>query len=109
MVRKRVHKLRYKEVTSSGGYWNEVGDWVDGETTETVVTISCRADVNTAGRTVPNHQGQDFVYSYEIFLDKMPNSLKKGLEVEILKGDKVVLTGSVIMPFEYQTHCRIWV
>lgn len=109
MVRKRAHFLRYREVVVSGGYRDEFGDWIPGEEVETIVTLECRADVNTAGRTVPNHQGQDFVYSYEIFLDKMPDSLKKGLEVEILKGDKVVLTGSVIMPFEFQTHCRIWV
>lgn len=109
MVRKRAHFIRYKEVSVVGGGRDENGDWIEGEVTETPITISCRADVNTAGRTVPNNEGQDFVYSYEIFLDKMPDSLKKGVEVEILKGDKVVLTGSVIMPFEYQTHCRIWI
>lgn len=109
MVRKRVHKLRYKEVTSSGGYWNEVGDWVDGETTETVVTISCRADVNSSGKTIKNHDGQDFVYTFEIFLDKIPKSLKRGVEVEVLRGDEVVLTSQVVMPFEFQAHNRIWV
>ena len=109
MVRKRVHKLRYKEVTTSGGYWNEVGDWVDGETTETVITISCRADVNSSGKTIKNHDGQDFVYTFEIFLDKIPSSLKRGVEVEVLRGDEVVLTAQVVMPFEFQVHKRIWV
>ncbi len=109
MIRKRFHKLRYKEVVSTGGYRDDFGDWIEGETIETTVTLSCRADVNSAGKTVKNHEWQDFVYSFEIFLDNIPDTLKRRMEVEILKGEKVILTAEVIMPFEFQHHGRIWV
>lgn len=109
MVRKRAHLLRYKAIVASDGYRDQNDDWIPGETVESTITLKCRADVNSAGRTIPNHEGQAFVYSYEIFLDKIPDSLKRGLEVEILRGDEVILTGKVIMPFEYQTHSKVWV
>lgn len=109
MVRKRAHTLRYNEVISTGGYRDEYGDWVEGDVTEKEIVLSCRADVNTAGRTVPNNEGQDFVYNYAIYLDTIPDSLKRNVEIEILKAGKVILSGKVIMPFEFQEHCTIWV
>lgn len=109
MVRKRPHKLRYESVISTDGYFDNYGDWIQGEEVKEVVTLSCRADVNLSGRTVPNNQGHDFVYSYEIFLDKIPDSLARNMKIDILKGNKLILTGEVIMPFEYQEHCRVWV
>ena len=71
MIRKRCHLLKYKEVISSEGHYDEFDNWIPGNSEEKNVELSCRADVNSSGRKVPNNQGQDFVYSFEIYLDKI--------------------------------------
>lgn len=70
--------------------------------TDKEIILSCRADVNTAGRTVPNNEGQDFVYKYAIYLDTIPDSLRRNVDIEILKARNDILKGKVIMPFEFQ-------
>lgn len=108
MIRKRVHKLRYFEVNPGQPYQDGTGDWHQGESVKTEVVLNCRADINN-GQTVQNNQGQAFVYSFAIFLDRIPESLKRGMEVEILKNGKVVGKGAVILPWEFQATNKLWV
>lgn len=109
MIRRRSHKLRYKEVISTPGYKDENGDFIAGTSTEIERTITCRADVNSAARTVKNNNGQDYVYSFSIYLNEIPESLKKGMFVEVLRNGVLVGKGEVIMPWEYQATNTIWI
>lgn len=109
MLRKRAHSVRYKTTVTTGGYRDENGDWVPGTSVETEHTLKCRADVNSKAHTIKNNDGQDYVYSFSIYLDHIPDNLKKGVFIEILSKGKVVGSGSVIMPFEFQAHSRIYI
>lgn len=109
MIRKRSHILRYKEVISSDGYFDDLGNWVDGGSTERTFELICRADINSAGKTVPNNQGQDFVFSFTIYLDKIPGDLSRGTFVEILENGKVKGSGTVVLPWGQQATNRLWV
>lgn len=109
MIRKRSHILRYKEVISSDGYFDDLGNWVNGGSTERNVELICRADINSAGKTVPNNQGQDFVFSFTIYLDRIPVSLGRGTFVEIIENGKVKGSGTVVLPWGQQATNRVWV
>lgn len=109
MIRKRSNILRYKEVVSSVGHYDEFDNWIPGETIEREVELKCRADINSSGKTIPNNQGQDFVYSFSIFLDIIPESLIRGTFIEILENGKLKGSGSVILPWGQQTTNRLWV
>lgn len=108
MIRKRVHKLRYVEVIPGEPYQDEFDNWHPGVTTENEILLSCRADINN-GQTVLNNQGQAFVYSFSIFLNSIPESLKRGTQVEILKDGKVIGEGEVILPWGFQATNKLWV
>ncbi len=108
MIRKRVHKLRYFEVNPGQPYQDGTGDWHQGESIKTEVVLNCRADINN-GQTIKNNQGEDFVYSFAIFLNSIPDSLKRNTEVEILKNGVVVGQGKVIMPWGFQATNKLWV
>ena len=109
MIRKRIHKLKFKEVVSSGSTKDENGDWIPGTSIENDVILICRAKPNSKGKTVKNNDGQDFIYSFSIYLDSIPESLKKGVQAEILLNNKVFAKGEVIMPWTYQTTKKIWI
>ncbi|TDQ79583.1 hypothetical protein [Sphingobacterium yanglingense] len=109
MIRKRAHKLRYIEVTPGQSFQDENGDWKTGPFTEKEVVLNCRADVNSGGRTIKNNDGQDFVYSFSIYLNKIPESLERGTFIEIILDNKVIGSGHAIMPWSYQTTNKIWV
>lgn len=108
MIRKRVHSLRYFEVIPGEPYQDEFDNWIPGNETKNEIVLSCRADINN-GQTIPNNQGQAFVYSFAIFLDRIPENLKRGTEVEILKNGKVIGNGPVVLPWSFQATNKLWV
>lgn len=111
MIRKRRHTLKYKEVVSTDGYRDENGDWVLGSTTEAEIELVCRIDVNSGGKTIKNNDGQDYVYQFSIFLNRIPDSLKRSVNVQLFKDEKEIGSGVVIMPFEFQArnHNRLFI
>lgn len=111
MIRKRRHTLKYTEGVQVDGYRDGNGDWVPGTTTETEKELICRVDVNSGGKTIKNNDGQDYVYQFSIFLNRIPESLKRSVNVRLYKDDKEIGSGVVIMPFEFQArqHNRIFI
>ncbi|MGN5953215.1 hypothetical protein ACP6L2_01245 [Sphingobacterium lactis] len=109
MIRKRAHILKYQEVVSSEGHYDEFDNWIPGDSVKRDVELICRADPNSSGRTIPNNQGQDFVYSFSIFLNNIPESLKPGVEIKIFEKGKMKALGPAIMSWDYQTTKRLWV
>ncbi|WP_433863142.1 hypothetical protein [Sphingobacterium thalpophilum] len=108
MIKKRVHSLKYFEVIPGEAYQDEFDNWHPGVDTQKEVILDCRADINN-GHTIQNNQGQAFVYSFAIFLDRIPESLKRGTKVEILKDGEVVGKGEVILPWGFQATNKLWV
>ena len=109
MIRKRKHILSYKEVITTPGFKDGNGDYIAGTSTDLERTIICRADVNSTAKTVKNNNGQDYVYSFSIYLNEIPESLKKGMFIEVLRNGVVVGKGDVIMPWEFQSTNIIWI
>ncbi|WP_293925458.1 hypothetical protein [Sphingobacterium sp. UBA6320] len=109
MIRKRVHTLKYTEIVETNPYQDENGDWIEGETIEKVIELNCRADVNSGGRTIKNNDNKDYVFSFALFLDRIPDSLKRGTKIEVFNKNKRVVVGEVILPFDYQAHHQLWV
>lgn len=109
MIRKRAHYLKYIEVIPGASVKDQNGDWITGPAIEKEIVLNCRADVNSAGRTIKNNDGQDFVYSFAIYLNRIPESLKRGTMVEVIEKDKVKGKGEVVFPWEYQATNKLWV
>ncbi len=68
--------------SSNGGYVDQNGDWNPG--TETWGDpIECDAEPNGAARTIPQPDGKDFRYNYQVTLDVSTPHIPYGTKVRL--------------------------
>jgi hypothetical protein len=98
------HTLRITTVTDAtrdGG-----GNWIPGGPTN--MDIECRAVVNGGNETLVGSDGIRTDFAWLVYMPKQDPSfdIKKGTEVKILDGEKVLATEKVKRYFNGQLNAR---
>ena len=109
MVQFRPHKLRI--VTKGDGTYGSNGDWQEGSTQYSDY-IPCRYEPNGAAQTIMLPDGQNYQYSYTIYLSVNPNLvIRYGDFVELTSQDGIVVAEALeVKGFHRgQLDMKVWV
>lgn len=109
MVSFRPHKMRI--VTKGSGAYDKDGDWVSTAATYSAY-IACRYEPNGSASTISLPDGNEYRYSYTIYLDVNPSLvIHYGDIVELTSQDGVVIGSDFeVKGFHRgQLNMKVWV
>lgn len=108
LVSFRPHKLRI--ITKGEGYYDKKRDWIEGKR-EYSDYYPCRYEPNGAARTIALPDGQEYRYSYMIYLNIDGPMLQFGDTIELVSQDGTVIGGDFeVKGFHRgQLDAKVWV
>lgn len=104
----RPHKLRL--IRKGEGAYGPNGDWVEAAE-EVALEAPCRYEPNGAARTIMLQDGQEYKYSYMVYLNVNPSiSIEYGDIIELVSQDGLSMGRYEVKGFHRgQLDMKVWV
>lgn len=88
-------------------YDEESGSWTE-ETTIEEDYVKCRDDSNSAGSVIQTTDGEEYVFSYVIYMPFGTKPIELGSKVKVLNGNELRAEGRVKKFYKGQLHSILW-
>ena len=89
-------------------YQNEEGKWVQ-PSEGGIFSGKCRAVPATSDRRKNSQAGIGTNYQYDVYMPKIEIIIPEGANVEIVRHDGSLITGTAKNPINNQFNSRLWV
>ncbi len=95
-------------MTTTEGGIDENGFAMEAQTDWKFHSI-CREIPAGSGAIVSNESGKHIAYSSKVVMPLGTKPIPANTKIKIIRGEQVVLVGTVIRFSSKQLHCRLWV
>ncbi len=106
MVKQYPHQLKV-ETIQEPTYNEETGTWTEDTIIEKDYS-KCRDDANSAGSVIQTTDGEEYVFSYVIYLPVGTEPIELGSKVKVFDGSKLRAKGRVKKFYKGQLHSILW-
>lgn len=95
------------EMTKESTYNEQTGTWSE-ESKWWKLHSECRDEMSSSGTKVLTIDGEQYEYSWVIFMPKSSKVILPGTKVRVKDGDKVRVEARAIRFSNDQLHSRLW-